>query len=453
MRTISNALLTAMSCALLFGVTQANSQQVEVVVDWSAKKVTSPPGNINNNVKAKVRLDNVNDLMFTYPISYQLVPLQISDFDSIAKAFALAGASATKGGEAATTDCDFSKVDAAFKDLTDAQTTFLALPTVGSGCSTAKPCDVTIGQAQGAWTSSVHPKIVAAQSALTVFTASCKSDTYSAAINSAQTALDSSHASETRVLGTIHTIEKTDAIVLSPDSTTHLEVDQLYNGVTTTNGTYTVDLTPTNNRLTLSAGAIFTEVQNRAYTSRAVPSTTGTGTMNVLSVDGISRLSPSAVALLNYQIPYLDSEQAGLAVSTGPVFRLGSSSDASSFGYFAGLSLHLYHRFYISPGFHLGQFADYPTGFTAPNQAIPSGVGTPTPVKRWTVRFAIGVTYKAKDFSGLGLSSSVTPTTKAGASTGTNTPGAATGVGGTGGSPPPTGSTTSHNTAVKAGTP
>jgi hypothetical protein len=121
--------------------------------------------------------------------------------------------------------------------------------------------------------------------------------------------------------------------------------------------------------------------------------------------------SPNAVALLNYQIPSLgkvklSGDDFGLAVSSGPVIRLGTQAGTSSFGYFVGLGLHLYHRFYLTPGLHVGQFADYPPGFSYSGQAVPAGLGTLVPVTRYTTRFALGVTYKAKDFSGLGLTPS-----------------------------------------------
>jgi hypothetical protein len=152
------------------------------------------------------------------------------------------------------------------------------------------------------------------------------------------------------------------------------------------------------------------EVQNRSYPVQAIPNAGGTGTLNILTVDGASKFSPTAIALLNYEIPKADWETIGFAISTGPAFRLGSKSDTSTFGYFAGVGVHLYHRFYIAPGFHLGQYADFPAGFSQPGQAVPSGLGTPTATKRWTLRFGFALTIKAKDFSQFGLSGKVVPT-------------------------------------------
>ena len=108
------------------------------------------------------------------------------------------------------------------------------------------------------------------------------------------------------------------------------------------------------------------------------------------------------MALLNYSLGSirLDRDSYGLALSAGPVLKLGGKSDASSFGFFAGVSGHLYHRFYITPGIHFGQFADFPVGF-GNGSTVPENFGELNPVKRWTTRFALALSFKTKDFSGL----------------------------------------------------
>jgi hypothetical protein len=134
-----------------------------------------------------------------------------------------------------------------------------------------------------------------------------------------------------------------------------------------------------------------------------------------LTVNDASGPQIQLAALLNYRIPLPSSWQwtkgwnttdtAGISISTGPVFRLaGSNSGTSSFGYFGGVSLHLWQRFFITPGVHLGEFADFPAGF-GPGSVIPPNFGTLTPVKRWTARFAIGLTFKAADLSKIGKKS------------------------------------------------
>lgn len=53
----------------------------------------------------------------------------------------------------------------------------------------------------------------------------------------------------------------------------------------------------------------------------------------------------------------------------------------------------------MTVGTHVGEFADFPQGFTHAGQVIPSGTGTPTPTKRYTARLAFGITYTLKDLS------------------------------------------------------
>lgn len=43
----------------------------QIVVDCVAKKVTSQPATVEKRVSVSVRIDNVNDMMFTYSVSSQ----------------------------------------------------------------------------------------------------------------------------------------------------------------------------------------------------------------------------------------------------------------------------------------------------------------------------------------------------------------------------------------------
>jgi len=63
--------------------------------------------------------------------------------------------------------------------------------------------------------------------------------------------------------------------------------------------------------------------------------------------------------------------------------------------------VHFYHRLYITPGMHFGQFPDVTPGLT-PGKEIPSNIPQQlTPNSRWTIRFAIGITLKTADFTKL----------------------------------------------------
>jgi hypothetical protein len=107
----------------------------------------------------------------------------------------------------------------------------------------------------------------------------------------------------------------------------------------------------------------------------------------------------TGIALLNYAVPRLDSDTIGLAISTGPVLQLNTgSSDVSNLGYFAGLSVHFWRRLFLTPGWHVGQFSDFPTGLY-PGDTIPQNYGNLTGVNRWSARFAFAITYRVADLS------------------------------------------------------
>lgn len=185
--------------------------------------------------------------------------------------------------------------------------------------------------------------------------------------------------------------------------------------------------------LILSAGALFTRLQNRTYRSVRVPSA-GEAASNVLAVQGgNSSFTPLGTALFNFKIPTrVFPYWSGLSISTGPVFRFGGSPEVSSFGYFAGVSANVWHGLYITPGFQLGEFADYPAGFTN-GQAIPANFGTLEPTKRWSWRFAFAITYRVKSFDSKKPAAAATAPAAAAA---TSTGGTQGGSGGSAGNPP-----------------
>jgi hypothetical protein len=63
-------------------------------------------------------------------------------------------------------------------------------------------------------------------------------------------------------------------------------------------------------------------------------------------------------------------------------------------GLFTGISLHLWNYFYLTPGIHVGEFADFPAGISQ-GQSIPSTFTGPlNPVTRTSARFGLAVTFK-----------------------------------------------------------
>jgi hypothetical protein len=167
--------------------------------------------------------------------------------------------------------------------------------------------------------------------------------------------------------------------------------------------------------LTLSLGTLLTTIDYRDYVHGSVPS--GGSSTDSLVVNGRGPWTPIGVALLNYKLFYTDKgPNFGLTISSGPAFKLGGQAQVGTFGWFAGVSVSLWRRFFVTPGFHTGQFADFPAGFV-PGQQIPSNFGTLTPVTRWTTRFAIGLTYRTNTL----IKSTSTKTTGT-SQTSTNTP-------------------------------
>jgi hypothetical protein len=194
-------------------------------------------------------------------------------------------------------------------------------------------------------------------------------------------------------------------------------VKELYEGQPTEAATKTYHLTAGYSVITSSAGFMLTQVPARSYSSVTAPNPANpTTTQNVLGVDFASGRRLVLTALLNYNLPFFLRRQFGIALSAGPVFDItGGKADTSRFGFFAGPSVRLSEWVYVSPGVHIGEFADFPLGFT-PGQVIPTGTGTPVPVKRYTTRFALGITFKVKDLVGSSSSSSsTTPASQPGA--------------------------------------
>jgi hypothetical protein len=190
-----------------------------------------------------------------------------------------------------------------------------------------------------------------------------------------------------------------------------LTVTEKYKG-TPTGQSVVVRLDADCDQVTASGGILLTEIQNRTYTSVPLPNQTG----QFLAVGGTGKFRPVFVALTNFNFPFeplghkatATSGDMRLGLSIGPVIQ-NTTSNVSAFGWFVGGTISFLHRLYVSPGVHVGEFADFPLGFT-PNQQIPANFGTLTPVKRWTSRFGIALTIKGWDISKTVKGGSDTPT-------------------------------------------
>ena len=169
-----------------------------------------------------------------------------------------------------------------------------------------------------------------------------------------------------------------------------------------------------NDIVSLSVGPLITTLPYRSYVQQQVP--TATGTQNELVVNGNTPVNVLGAALINIYPPFPKPNwAAGFAFSVGPVYTLGDAPSVSKLGLFVGGSFHLYRSFFLTPGVHIGQFADYPAGFHE-GSVIPSGFGSLTPVTRNTAHFAFGITFKTNSFK------KSSQNTGAAANTGTPTP-------------------------------
>jgi hypothetical protein len=368
-----------------------------VVYDWSSNsKVPESYPKITRPQKVTFRITNVNDILYTYRLEVTQTPIVGDDFGHISALFKLFTPSG--GNKNALSKCEGleEEVKDAIQKAIDEINKDPKLP-VGYAAS-ATHTSIPLEDSKRAW-GTHETAINSAKAEITNFLNQCQPNT--TVKEAIRQFLVNVNDIDAKVKGPHVFVDTHD---LAPGNDVSVMVVEMFGPETVSTKTFTF---PGTDILTLSAGALFSRIQDRGYESRKSPNST----LNLLTVEGNSRATPAIVALLNYSLGalHLDGETAGLALSAGPVIKLGAKSDASSFGFFTGMSGHLYHRFFITPGIHFGQFADFPVGF-GNGSTIPANFGELTPVKRWTARFGLAITFKTKDFSG--LASSDTPSVK-----------------------------------------
>lgn len=360
----------------------------DIVYDWANKELISSPSRVNRTRTYTVRIKNINNILYTYRVTHtsEAVPT-----DDLAKILDLLKKS-LPAGNAAFQPSGCQQLDdarALIETITSSINNSDVLP---FKLRAMKPPvrSILLQDTLGGW--APIQKDLDTLRVTVVGISSCnltqkqKDDfeaeltTFNALVNPIEAKVKSSH-------------EYIDSVQLSPGNKEHFDVEELFNGVTTQDGKKSFEFTPGSNILTLSGGVLFSRVPNQSYEARKSPDSSE----NVLVVQGNSKFRPEGVALLNYLIPYLDNDTAGLAISAGPVVRFGGTGDTSSLGFFTGISGHLYHRFYVTPGVHFGQFADFPVGFFE-GRTVPANFGELTPIKRWTARFALGISFQTAGF-------------------------------------------------------
>ncbi len=194
-----------------------------------------------------------------------------------------------------------------------------------------------------------------------------------------------------------HTVDL--SAVIEPDKNYDFTITENWVGEPTTGGKLQWDCGE-NDVFTLSLGPVISTLPSRTYEQQRAPVPAGSTTVkNILSVGNTTNVNVLGAALINYHFPrwrFLPGEM-GLGLSAGPVYTLGSTPNVSALGLFVGPTIHLTRSLFLTPGFHIGEFADFPAGFT-PGAEIPTDFGTLNPVKRRTAKFAFGITYRTNSF-------------------------------------------------------
>lgn len=369
---------------LVMSAAGARAQQL-VIYDWSSD-ATVPESypRITRRQAVTFRITNVNDILFTYRLEITQTPIATNDFGKIA---ALLGR-VPSGGKATAQMSTCEGLKTAAENLTSAALDKLIkeekLPLGYAKASTQ--ASVPLKDSVNAWNALLVSDINEAMDAIGDLRGKCPNDVTPALKDFEHTVEEL----DKKVNGP-HVFE--DTHLIDPGNDVTAKVIEEYNKKPTKTKTFSF---PGVDVLTLSAGALFSRIPDRTYEARKSPGSD----LNLLTVEGNSRATPSLVALLNYNLG-LDYKNFGLALSAGPVLKLANQSEASSFGFFAGLSTHFRERFFITPGVHFGQFADFPVGF-GNGSTVPANFGELTPVKRWTAKFALALTFKTPDFNDLG---------------------------------------------------
>jgi hypothetical protein len=375
-------------------------QAQDVIIDWKTKKLTASPAEISKAMNVQVLVQNVNDVLYEYEVQFIRAPRDTGDDYR-----ALLSASGVNIASARSSD---RQTCGGLITLTNLQITAAREQTMRlSPVDGAKVKSISLNETITKWGEIVEgldlnlaelAVLVPSLSASRTCTEQEERDRTLALLK--YDALIRQLDALRKKLNSPHQITRTE--VLSPDNDYTVIIREFYlkevAGITqpqrilTEGGEHKFTFSPISNLLVVSAGALLTQLEQRSYLNRLNPATG----KNVLAIDGAGVARPIGIALLNYQAPFarFGKEQFGLNLSSGLTFELGATkSDTSRLGWFGGISLDLYHRLYITPGIHFGQFADFPTGFGNGSE-IPQNFGELNPVKRWTGRFAIAITYR-----------------------------------------------------------
>ena len=399
--------------ASLFTAGGSGAQQI-ITVPWASKQPQNGPITVDQNTPVHIVVTGVNDALYSYEGYVTSVPTPLPNINF---PVALAGAPAPPVG------CDdVTNTLKAISQDTKSWQVNAWVDEKGNDLSAGTPNSVSLKT-----TTEFYGTHIAAKFALVsqAQAHSCNLDAQWSAINifiqdwSQRLTRPHTYEIDTTLAPlndyTIHLIE------YAYDSTHNLKMT---NACTKTGGATecTIKYQPQTTLLSVSGGFLFSQLQSRTYTRANVPGMTD----SVLQVNGTGPVNSLLTSLVNIKFPCFwpkhskippcapDPDTWGWMFSVGPALQLSDTSDQTSrVGLFAGVSLHFWKFMYLTPGFHLGKFADFPAGFTHNGQDIPASfTGALTAQPRTTARFAIAITFKGFNIPTGSSKSSGQPTTQ-----------------------------------------
>jgi len=387
--------------------------QNQVVVDWQAQKLVSFPQIVSQRMASTIVVQNVNDLLYQYKIDLTPTPRAIDDASSLLAI--AAGASGANQGVGLVPDSCTTNVAALNNKV--AQVGQAVAEVLDPNRKDTNGKYRTLQQVITEWNTRVKTNMTTINGDATVagsiesVSATCTGDELTnmgrPAVARAQV-VQTDVATKQRKVDGQHQIEQ--AVSLDPETDYQITVtEQVSNGLAT-GASFSAKFSPSSHLLTLSLGTLLTSIQQRSYSTMKDPSNTA---QNLLSVSGTGKFSPLGVALLNYECPKFSNETIGATISSGLVLRFGSSTvSASSFGWFGGGGIHIYHRLFVAAGIHVGEFSDFPIGLGR-GSVVPANYGNASGVNRSTTRFAFTITYQTKKFSSGSTAAKTTSTAPA----------------------------------------
>ena len=366
--------------AFLLAGFSLHAQQV-ITVDWSEKTLSNVPTKVDSPTPVKLKVIKINDFLYTYDAKLTYKP-QVSEPISADEL----GAFAKSQSEDPACSAIAAKIEKAKS---------LAKPFTLEASPDGKFASKPLKASQEDW-DKLEPTFQALENASDAERACSAFTEYAKSLQGKLKNLSRIAKGDHEYISDGHTL---------PGSGQYtIEVNEYYNKQVTSGGAYTASFFASSSVSFLTIGYMGSQVQNRSYDSVDV----GTNRKE-LRIQGTGTWRPNLAVLLSYKLPWwskLNGDKFGVAVSAGPVFRVTSNqtgSTATNVGAFAGLSLYLWERLAITPGFHVGEFSDMPLGFdNSRDRSIPAGIANPiTGVNRWTTRFGIGITFHAADFKKL----------------------------------------------------